>query len=85
LRCLFRGHGAIIGIPQSEEVKYVLKWAMNNDKYVITLCQGPASLLSAAMGEAKKDYIYKGYKICVFPDSLDKKSPDIGYMPGQMP
>ena len=28
---------------------------------------------------------YKGYKICVFPDSLDKKNPDIGYMPGPMP
>ena len=79
------GHGAIIGIPHSEDVKHVLKWAMKNDKYVVSLCHGPASLLSAAPGESKDDYIYKGYKICVFPDSLDKKNPDIGYMPGPMP
>jgi len=79
------GHGAIIGIPSSEDVKHVLKWAMENDKHVITLCHGPASLLSAAIGESNDDYMYKGYKICVFPDGLDRKNPDIGYMPGPMP
>jgi D-lactate dehydratase / protein deglycase len=79
------GHGAIIDIPHSEEVKDVLKWAMENDKHVITLCHGPASLLSAAMGQPKDNYMYKGYSVCVFPDSLDKKNPDIGYMPGPMP
>lgn len=79
------GHGAIIGIPLSEDVKQVLKWAMANDRYVITLCHGPASLLSAAVGESKDDYMYEGYSICVFPDSLDRKNPDIGYMPGPMP
>ncbi|WP_245332136.1 glyoxalase III HchA [Bradyrhizobium sp. NAS80.1] len=79
------GHGAIVGIPHSEEVKQVLKWAMANDKFVITLCHGPACLLSAAIGESKDNYIYKGYKVCVFPDALDLKNPDIGYMPGPMP
>jgi D-lactate dehydratase / protein deglycase len=78
------GHGAVIGIPRSEEVKQVLKWAMANDKYVITLCHGPACLLSAAIGESKDNYMYKGYKVCVFPDALDRKNPDIGYMPGPM-
>jgi molecular chaperone Hsp31 and glyoxalase 3 len=81
------GHGAVadIGIHHSEEVKQVLKWAMANNKYVVTLCHGPSSLLSAALGESKDNYIYKGYKVCVFPDGLDRKNPDIGYMPGQMP
>lgn len=78
------GHGALLGIPQSEEVKQVLQWAMAKDKYVITICHGPACLLSAAIGGGKEDFPYKGYKICVFPDSLDKKNPEIGYMPGQM-
>ncbi|AIF48131.1 glyoxalase III HchA [Dyella japonica] len=78
------GHGALVGIPHSKEVKSVLKWAMANDKYVITLCHGPASLLSAAVGEAKENYMYKGYKICVFPDSIDRQTPNIGYMPGQL-
>ena len=28
--------------------------------------------------------IYRGYKICAFPDALDAKTPDIGYMPGHL-
>ncbi len=79
------GHGALIGIPDSKDVKQVLEWAMRKDKHVISLCHGPAALLSAALGESKDDFMYKGYKICVFPDSIDKKNPDIGYMPGPMP
>jgi molecular chaperone Hsp31 and glyoxalase 3 len=79
------GHGAIIGIPHSLDVKAVLKWAMAKNKYIVSLCHGPASLLAAAVGESKDDYIFKGYKICVFPDAIDKKTPEIGYMPGPMP
>ncbi|TWT10702.1 glyoxalase III HchA [Reyranella sp. CPCC 100927] len=79
------GHGALIGIPQSLDVKTVLRWAMNKDKHIISLCHGPAALLAAGIGEAKEDYIFKGYKICVFPDDIDRKTPDIGYMPGAMP
>jgi D-lactate dehydratase / protein deglycase len=74
-----------LGIPYSEDVKKVLLWAMKNDRYVITLCHGPCCLLSAALGEPKENYVYKGYKVCVFPDELDMKNPDIGYMPGPMP
>lgn len=79
------GHGALIGIPFSLDVKTVLKWAMEKDKYIISLCHGPASLLAAGVGEAKDDFIFKGYKICVFPDTIDAKTPEIGYMPGPMP
>ena len=79
------GHGALIGIPQSLEVKTVLQWAMKQDKYIISLCHGPAALLAATVDEAKEDFLFKGYKICVFPDSIDEKTPDIGYMPGPMP
>lgn len=80
------GHGALSGIPHSLEVKQVLHWAMKNDKFVITLCHGPCCLLAAAVGEPKDSYIYKGYKICVFPDSLDTGANiDIGYIPGPMP
>lgn len=80
------GHGALSGIPHSEEVKAVLLWAMTSDKHVITLCHGPACLLAASVGEPKEKYIYKGYKICVFPDSLDTGANiDIGYIPGPMP
>jgi molecular chaperone Hsp31 and glyoxalase 3 len=79
------GHGALVGIPHSLDVKDVLKWAMDKDKHIISLCHGPASLLAAAIGESKDGYIFKGYKICVFPDTIDKKTPEIGYMPGPLP
>ncbi len=79
------GHGVLAKIPESKEVKQVLKWAMDHDKYVITLCHGPASLLAAAVDETPENYMFKGYEICVFPDSLDKgPNIDIGYMPGQL-
>lgn len=79
------GHGVLLGIPQSTEVKQVLQWAMRNDRFIITLCHGPSCLLAAAVGERKDNSLFDGYKVCVFPDELDKKNPDIGYMPGQMP
>lgn len=73
------GHGALIGLPESEDVKAALEWADANDKFVITLCHGPAALL--AVGDSD---IYQGRKIVAFPDALDAKTPDIGYMPGHL-
>lgn len=79
------GHGALAGIPFSLDVKAVLQWAVAREKYIISLCHGPAALLAAAVGETKDRYLFKGYSICVFPDSIDEKTPDIGYMPGRLP
>ncbi|RLZ09637.1 protein deglycase HchA [Acinetobacter sp. 2JN-4] len=80
------GHGAMVKIPHSKEVKSVLKWAVENDKYVITLCHGPAALLAAAVDENSNDYLFKGYQVCVFPDALDTGANiDIGYIPGPLP
>ncbi|CAB3685024.1 Protein/nucleic acid deglycase 1 [Achromobacter pulmonis] len=73
------GHGALINIPQSKDVGQALEWAAANDRFVISLCHGPAAFL--AVGDSD---IYRGYKICAFPDSLDAKTPDIGYMPGHL-
>ncbi|WBU59507.1 glyoxalase III HchA [Paracoccus albus] len=73
------GHGALIGLPESEDVKAVLEWAAGNDKHVISLCHGPAAFLAA-----KGSGLYDGYKICAFPDSLDAQTPDMGYMPGHL-
>lgn len=44
-------------------------------------------MLAAAVGQPKdKDFIYKGYEVAVFPDSLDTGANiDIGYIPGKMP
>jgi len=73
------GHGALIGLPNSKDVKAVLEWAAAKDKFVISLCHGPAAFL--AVGDSS---IYRGYKICAFPDALDAKTPDMGYMPGHL-
>lgn len=79
------GHGVLAGIPHSKEVKFVLNWALNQDKHIITLCHGPASLLAASVDEKAEDYPFKGYEICVFPDALDEgANQDIGYMPGKL-
>ena len=74
------GHGALIGLPESEDVKAILEWCAANDKFVISLCHGPAAFL--AVGDDSD--LYRGYKICAFPDTLDAQTPDIGYMPGHL-
>ena len=77
------GHGALINLPESKEVKDVLKWALNNNKKIITLCHGPAALLAGAIDE--KEFLFKGYEMTVFPDSIDEgANQEIGYMPGKL-
>lgn len=80
------GHGVLARIPDSTEVKRVLKWALDADRFIITLCHGPACLLAASVDTKPEDYLFKGYSICVFPDALDE-GPNIaiGYMPGKLP
>ena len=79
------GHGVMLGLPDNEDLKKVLKWAVEKDKHIISLCHGPSALLAAGLGEDKEDFIFKGYKITVFPDAIDRQTPEIGYMPGHMP
>ncbi|AJE82115.1 31.1 kd protein in dcm-seru intergenic region [Streptomyces albus] len=77
------GHGAVIGIGDSEDVTATLDWALANDKFVITLCHGPAGLLSAAKGKEKSPF--DGYSLCVFPDALDTGANlEMGYLPGPL-
>ncbi|WP_026248971.1 DJ-1/PfpI family protein [Streptomyces sp. LaPpAH-108] len=77
------GHGAVVGLPRSEDVTRTLDWALANDKYVITLCHGPAALLAASLGKTESPF--KGYSVCVFPDALDEgPNLDIGYLPGRL-
>ena len=77
------GHGAMLGIPEDQNVGKVLNWAHENDLFTITLCHGPGSLLTTTLNKQK--FLYEGYKMAVFPDSVDKMTPKIGYLPGQMP
>lgn len=80
------GHGALNGIPFSATVGKVLRWAHDNQRFLITLCHGPACMLAADIDKpAGSKFIYDGYKIDVFPDSLDQgANVDMGYIPGKM-
>lgn len=77
------GHGAMLGIPEDKNVGIILNWAHENELFTITLCHGPGSLLATTLNNQK--FLYEGYNMAVFPDSVDKKTPMIGYLPGQMP
>ncbi len=77
------GHGAMIGIPEDKNVGQILRWAHEHDLFTISLCHGPGAFL-ATMLEGN-EFLYKGYEMAVFPDSVDKQTPMIGYLPGHMP
>lgn len=77
------GHGAMLGIPKDKNVGAALRWVHDNNLYTITLCHGPGALLATTLNNEK--FLYNGYKMAVFPDSVDKKTPMIGYLPGHMP
>lgn len=74
------GHGALIAMSESQAVADTLRWAISNGRLVISLCHGPAAFLSLRHGINPLN----GYSICAFPDSVDKQTPDIGYMPGHL-
>jgi putative intracellular protease/amidase len=80
------GHGALNDVPFSKLVGDILRWADSHERYYISLCHGPASMLAANVGKPEGDkFIYEGYKVAVFPDSLDTGTNiDIGYIPGKM-
>ena len=76
------GHGAMLGLPDNADLGRVLHWAHMSDMFTLALCHGPAALLAA---NNEDGFLYDGYKMTVFPDSVDKQTPMIGYLPGPMP
>ncbi len=77
------GHGAMLGIPDDPKVGTILRWAHDHELFTISLCHGPGSFLATTL--EGREFIYRGYKMAVFPDSVDKMTPKIGYLPGPMP
>lgn len=77
------GHGAMLGLPDDPNVGTVLRWAHEHGRFTISLCHGPASFLANAT--EGHDFLYAGYEMAVFPDSVDQKTPMVGYLPGPMP
>ncbi|KAH7191716.1 class I glutamine amidotransferase-like protein [Fusarium flagelliforme] len=58
------GHGALNGVPFSKTVGDILRWAHTNNRFFITLCHGPASILAADLGRPEgSKFIYDGYSV----------------------
>lgn len=70
-------------LPKSKEVQEVLFWAKEKDKFIISICHGPAAFLAAGINEQKENFIFNGYYMAAFPDSMDKLLPKMGYLPGK--
>ena len=77
------GHGALMGLPESADVAAVIRWAMGNDRHLISLCHGPAAFIAPGT-DGRGAHPLAGYSICAFPDAADRGTPDIGYMPGHL-
>lgn len=78
------GHGAMLGLPDNQDLNKLIHWSHNRDMHMLAICHGPAALLAANL-DKNKPFPYKGYKIAAFPDAVDEQTPMIGYMPGHMP
>ena len=78
--CVFApgGQGAMLGLPENNDFGALIKYIKDKDRYLMSVCHGPASFLAAK----DEPHPYSGYKIACFPDSIDKISPNMGYMPG---
>lgn len=78
------GHAAMNNLPFSPDLRAALDFFLREDRLLITLCHGPAALLAAGVGRESNPLA--GYRITVFPDSLDfGANLEIGYLPGEMP
>ncbi len=77
------GHGAMLELPNNENVGKLLHLTNKKDLFLLTICHAPAVLLASKINN-KDEFIYKGYKMAVFPDKVDEQSPMIGYMPGHL-
>lgn len=77
------GHGALLDLPENKNVGELIQWAYRKNLFHLAICHGPAALL-AATPKNNEPFIYDGYKIAAFPDKVDRQTPLIGYMPGQL-
>lgn len=78
------GHGAMIGLPEDPNVGALIRWVEESDRYLVAVCHGPAAMLAATVGH-EGPHPYAGYSMAAFPDSIDRRSPSIGYLPGDLP
>ena len=78
------GQGAILGLPESADAQSALQWFLDKEKFFITICHGPAVLLSLGRNGDSGSFPFNGYKIACFPSSGDKIAYTAGYLPGEV-
>jgi molecular chaperone Hsp31 and glyoxalase 3 len=80
------GHGAMINLPSNADLGRLLHEAHEKGLPTVTLCHGPAALLSTTKAEgASKAFAYEAYESMCFTDKTDSMTPAFGYLPGHMP
>ena len=79
------GHGAMVNLPTNADLGRLLHEAHEKGLPTVTLCHGPAALLSTQAEGTGKEFAYKGYKSVCFTDKTDGQTPSFGYLPGHMP
>lgn len=80
------GHGCIVNLPTNVALGKLLNIAHERALPTVTLCHGPAVLMSTCLeGTGKTTCAYDGYKTMVFTDKTDAFTPTVGYLPGTMP
>ena len=72
------GHGVMINLPTCAALGKILHKAQEAEMPTITLCHGPAALLSTGEEGTGKKFAYSGYNIMCFTDKTDKMTPSIG-------
>lgn len=75
------GHGPVIEEHKDPTFGALLRKAHSKAMPLFAICHGPTALRSAALGG---EFPFAGYKIAVFPDSMDDASPKFGYLPGYL-
>lgn len=80
------GHGCMVNLPTNVALGKLLNIAHEREMPTVTLCHGPATLLSTCLeGTGKTECAYKDYKTMCFTDKTDAFTPKVGYIPGAMP
>ena len=74
----------MVGLPEDPNVGALIRWIEATDRYLVAVCHGPAAMLAATV-DHDGPHPYAGYDMAAFPDSLDQRSPSLGYLPGHLP
>lgn len=75
----------MLGLPENEDLKKLIHWTYDEHMFMLTICHGPDALLAAGLNGDENSFIYQGSKTAAFPDAINKQTPIIGFMPGNIP